>query len=165
MSTRAIKWLEQNDIPFSIVEYDHREKGAKFAAQAIGVPLNQTIKTLVVSIEPKGYILVLMPGDKNLSPKKLAGACKVKRTGMADSVVAEQLTGYPVGGISPFGTKRSLPVLMEKSLIKYDKVAINAGKRGMMLVMKPEDIVRAAKSTIEELAEDPSPGNDPLPRF
>ena len=153
MSTRAIKFLKQKGIPFDVVEYDHKQKGAKFASEAIGFPLAKTIKTLVVDLGPKGHTLVLMPGDKNLSPKKLAKAFGVKRTTMADTASAERLTGYLVGGISPFGTQRKLPVIMEKCLLKMDAVAINAGQRGVMLVLKPEDIVSALNAVIDELAD------------
>jgi len=153
MPTRAIKFLKQKGVSFDEVEYSHKQKGAKFASEAIGFPLAKTIKTLVADLGPKGYALVLMPGDKNLSPKKLAKAFGVKRTVMADTAAAERLTGYLVGGISPLGTKQKLPVIMEKCLMKADSVAINAGQRGVMLVLKPEDIVRALNAVIDELAD------------
>lgn len=72
---------------------------------------------------------------------------------MADTATAQRLTGYTVGGISPFGTQRKLPVIMEKRLLKFNAVAINGGKRGVMLIMKPQDIVRAANATIGEISE------------
>ena len=153
MRTRAINFLKQKGVTFDVVDYDHKQKGAKFASEAIGFPLAKTIKTLVVDLGPKGHALVLMPGDKNLSPKKLAKAFGVKRTTMADTASAERLTGYLVGGISPFGTKQKLPVIMEKCLLKADAVAINAGQRGVMLVLKPEDIVSALNAVIDELAD------------
>jgi Cys-tRNA(Pro)/Cys-tRNA(Cys) deacylase len=153
MSTRAIKFLKQKGVLFNVVEYDHKQKGAKFAAEAINFPLGKTIKTLVADLGLKGHALVLMPGDKNLSPKKLANAFGVKRTAMADSASAQRLTGYLVGGISPFGTKRKLPAIMEKCLLKADTVAINAGQRGVMLVLKPEDIVQVLNAMTEDLAE------------
>ena len=153
MSTRAIKFLKHKGVSFHVVEYDHKQKGARFASEAIGFPLSRTIKTLVADLGSKGHVLVLMPGDKNLSPKKLAKAFGVKRTNMADTDAAERLTGYLVGGISPFGTKRKLPVIMEKCLLKADDVAINAGQRGVMLVLKPMDIVNALNAVIEELSD------------
>ena len=141
MSTRAIKFLNQKGIHFEVIEYKHEEKGAQFASEAIGFPLKRTIKTLIVDLEPKGYIMMLMPGDKNIDLKRLAEAFSVKRAAMADTTTAERLTGYLIGGISPFGTKKDLPVVMEASLLKFDKVAINAGKRGVMLIMDPKDIL------------------------
>jgi len=94
-----------------------------------------------------------MPGDKHLSPKRLAKAFGVKRTAMADTVAAERLTGYLIGGISPFGTKQKLPVIMDKSLLKAKTVAINAGQRGVMLILNPQDIVRVLNAMTDELAE------------
>ena len=153
MSTRAINFLKQKSVPFHVVEYNHKKKGAKFAAEAISFPLANTIKTLVADLGLKGHTLVLMPGDKHLSLKKLAKAFGVKRTTLADTASAERLTGYLVGGISPFGIKQKLPVIMEKCLLKADTVAINAGQRGVMLVLKPEDIVRALNAQTDELAD------------
>jgi len=71
---------------------------------------------------------------------------------MADTATAERLTGYSVGGISPFGTKQRLPVVMEESLMKFDKVAINAGQRGIMLILSPGDIVKALSCDVSEIA-------------
>ena len=148
MSTWAIKLLNQKGIHFDVIEYEHEEKGAQFASEAIGFPLERTIKTLIVDLGPKGYIMVLMPGDKNINLKRLASAFSVKRAAMADTTTAERLTGYLVGGISPFGTKMNLPVVMEEGLLKFDKVAINAGKRGVMLIMDPKDIQLAVNGNI-----------------
>ena len=148
MSTQAIRFLNQKGIHFEVVEYVHEEKGAMFAAEAMGFPLERTIKTLVVDLGRKRYIIVLMPGDKNVDLKSLARAYSVQRAAMADMSTAERLTGYLVGGISPFGTKQNLPVVMEAGLLKFDKVAINAGERGVMLIMDPKDILLAVNGDV-----------------
>ena len=148
MSTQATRFLNQKGIHFEVVEYVHEEKGAMFAAEAMGFPLERTIKTLVVDLGRKRYIIVLMPGDKNVDLKSLARAYSVQRAAMADMSTAERLTGYLVGGISPFGTKQDLPVVMEASLLKFDKVAINAGERGVMLIMDPKDILLAVNGDV-----------------
>ena len=116
MSTPAIQYLKQKKITFDVLKYDHAEKGAEFAARATGYPLAQTVKTLVVDLEEKGHTLVLMTGDKQLSMKRLARACGVKRATMADTNTAERLTGYLIGGISPFGTRQKLPIIMDESI-------------------------------------------------
>ncbi len=151
MSTRAVKFLKQKRIPFEIIKYPHEEKGAEFAARAVGFPVERTIKTLVVDLGQKKYCFVLMPGDKQLVLKRLAKVLSVKRAAMVDVATAERLTGYPVGGISPFGPKQQLPAAMEESLLKFDKVLINAGQRGAMLMMAPGDIVEALDCTIADL--------------
>jgi len=152
MSTRAMKFLEQKKVKFEAAEYEHEEKGAVFASQAIGFPLERTIKTLVADLGNKKYALALMPGDKHLDLKSLARVCEVKKANMADVETAERLTGYFVGGISPFGTKQRLPVVMDESLVQFDKVAINAGQRGIMLIMSPKDIVKATDCKIANLS-------------
>jgi Cys-tRNA(Pro)/Cys-tRNA(Cys) deacylase len=137
-----MQFLKKQGIPFRVLEYEHHEKGAAFASEAIGIPLEKTIKTLVTELTPKGYLVLLMPGHKNVSFKKLARARGVKKAAMVSSSMAERLTGYKVGGISPFGMKRRIPVLIEKSLLAFDKVAINGGRRGVMLVIASREIVK-----------------------
>ena len=124
MSTRAIRFLKQRKIPFSVVKYNHEEKGAEFAALATAFPLKKTVKTLVVDLGEKHYCIVLVPGDKQLSMKRLAKVWSVKRAAMVDVQTAERITGYFVGGISPFGTRKKLPVVMESGILKYKKIMI-----------------------------------------
>ncbi len=142
MTTRAAAFLARNNIPFDVVKYDHQEKGAAFAARAIKFPLEKTVKTLVVETGRKAYRLVLMPGHKEIDLKRLARFYGAKRAAMADVQTAQRLTGYLVGGISPFGVKQALPAVMDASLATLDRVAINAGQRGVMLLMRPGDIIK-----------------------
>jgi Cys-tRNA(Pro)/Cys-tRNA(Cys) deacylase len=153
MSTRGIRFLKQKKIPFELIKYAHEEKGAEFAATATGNPLAATVKTLVVDLGEKKYVLVLMPGDRQLSMKRLAKACGVKRAAMADTRTAERLSGYLIGGISPFGTKQKLPVVMEADILTFDKILINAGQRGAMLKMAPVDIRTALAAKVAVVAE------------
>ena len=153
MPTRAIQVLEQKKIPFEVVKYDHEEKGAAFASKAAGFPLERTVKTLVVDLGEKRYILVLMPGDRQLSMKRLARVRGVKRAAMADTLTAERLTGYLVGGISPFGTRQKLPVMMEESILQFEKILINAGQRGTMLKIAPEIIHTVLDCTVADVAQ------------
>ena len=101
----------------------------------------------------KNYALVLMPGDRQLSMKHLARACGAKRAAMADTRTVERLTGYLVGGISPFGTKQKLPVVMEADILTFDKIMINAGQRGTMLKMAPVDIRKALAAKVAVVAQ------------
>jgi Cys-tRNA(Pro)/Cys-tRNA(Cys) deacylase len=153
MSTRAIQFLKQKKIPFELIKYNHEEKGAEFAATATGYPLAATVKTLVVDLGGKKYALVLMPGDRQLSMKRLAKACGVKRAAMADTRTAERLTGYQVGGISPFGTKQKLPVVMEADILTFDKIMINAGQRGTLVKMSPSDMRKALAAKVAVLSQ------------
>jgi Cys-tRNA(Pro)/Cys-tRNA(Cys) deacylase len=124
-------------------EYDPEEKGAVFASQAIGVPLEKTIKTLMVEFIPKAHLVVLMPGTKKIPFKKLAQIRGAKRAFMANEATAERLSGYLIGGISPFAMTRRLPVAMDASLLAFDRVAVNGGRRGLMVIMDPLDILEA----------------------
>jgi Cys-tRNA(Pro)/Cys-tRNA(Cys) deacylase len=153
MSTRGIQLLSQKKIPFEVVKYEHAEKGAAFASQAVGFPLAQTVKTLVVALDETRHTLVLMPGDSQLSMKKVAAACKAKRAAMADTETAERLTGYLVGGISPFGTRKHLPAIMHAALQDYQEVMINAGQRGVMVKLSPLEIVRVLGAEVADLVQ------------
>ena len=152
MSTRAIRYLNRKDVSFELVKYEHEEKGAEFAARATGFPLDRTVKTLVVDLGGRNYCLALLPGDRQLDLKQLARMFAVKRAAMADTATAERLTGYLIGGISPFGTKQALPAVMEKRIHECGEVLLNAGQRGVMLKMAPEDIVKALGCRVESIA-------------
>ncbi len=153
MSTRAIQFLKQKKVPFEVITYHHGEKGAAFAAGATGFALEKTVKTLVVDLGGKRHVLVLMPGDRHLSMKRLARFCGTKRAAMADVPTAERVTGYRVGGISPFGTRRSLTVVMDRSIVPFDRVLINAGRRGQMLLMAPADIRAVLACEVADVAD------------
>ncbi len=152
MTTRGIQYLKNNRIAHQVVKYDHEEKGAEFAARAVDFPLAQTIKTLVVALDNNRFTLVLAPGDRQLSMKKVARACKAKRAAMADTTTAQRITGYQVGGISPFGSKKPLSAVMDASLTSHQEVMINAGQRGIMVKMLPGDIMMTLKAEIADLS-------------
>lgn len=141
MTTKAIQYLNARNADFETVVYDHREKGAVFAAEAVGFPLCRTIKTLVVDLGAKRFVLALMPGDNQLSLKKIAAHFGVKRAAMSDTKTAEQITGYQVGGISPFATRKSLDTVIDRRLLAFPVVMVNAGKRGAMLKISPATVV------------------------
>lgn len=153
MSTKAIKFLESQGMAFKAIPYEHKIKGAQFAAQALRFPLQRTIKTLVVHAGSRGYYFVLMPGSDQLDLKILAKVLGVKRAQMADSETAEKLTEYKTGGISPFGSKKKLPVIMHKELLQYDDVLINGGQRGLVLLMDPKDIRDITNAEVYDVAK------------
>lgn len=153
MSTRAIAFLKRKKIPYEVVKYEHEERGAEFAAKATGYPLERTVKTLVVELERKSYCLALLPGHAELDLKKLAALCGAKRAAMVDIKTAERLTGYLVGGISPFGSQQRLQTFMEESILTHEEVQINAGQRGVMLKMAPADIAAALGCTLLPIAK------------
>ncbi len=141
MKTRGISYLESQKIEFKVFVYDHKVKGAEFAAIQTGIELSRMIKTLVVcDVKGKDFFFVLMPGDKSVDMKKLAKCLGYKKMRMSTVEEAQKLTDYLVGGISPFGSKTALPVVMESSLERFDKIGINGGGRGVIVELSLDDL-------------------------
>ncbi len=151
-TTNALRFLKLKKIPYEEREYDHKVKGAEFAAEALAWPLEAMIKTLVVSLSGGSYALCLMGGDRELSLKSLAREAAVKTARMATPEEAERLTGYKVGGISPFGTKKTLPVWIDEPLLAYETVGINGGRRGLIVFLSPLRIRDALGARAARLA-------------
>ena len=140
--------LERSGVEFAVHAFNHdlldaEELGyGRAAAHALGVEESRVFKTLLAQSE-KSAVVAIVPVSSQLSLKSLALVLGVKRCEMVPANDAQRITGYVVGGISPFGTTRGLPVVMERGLLKFGCVMINAGQRGAMLKMKPGDIVQA----------------------
>jgi Cys-tRNA(Pro)/Cys-tRNA(Cys) deacylase len=150
--TQAMRFLKQKKIDHRIADYDHKVKGAVFAAEALDWPVEAMVKTLVVNMGGRDFALCLMPGDLELSLKKLARAAGVKAARMATEEEAQKLTGYLIGGISPFGTKKQLDVWMHGSIPTFDEIGINAGRRGTMAFLNPSDAVTALSAKVADIA-------------
>lgn len=151
-TTQAMRFLKQKKISHRIEDYDHKVKGAVYAAEALGWPVEAMVKTLVVNLGGKEFALCLMPGDLELSLKKLARAAGVKNARMSTEEEAQKLTGYLVGGISPFGTKKRLPVWMHENVTAFEEIGINAGRRGTMCFLDPKEAVAALGAKVADLA-------------
>ncbi len=150
--TQAMRFLKQHKISFECREYDHKVKGAEFAAEALDWPLEAMVKTLVVSLSDKRFVLCLMPGHLELSLKKLSREAGVKSAQLATEEEAQKLTGYLVGGISPFGTKKRLGLWMHESIPAFEAIGINGGKRGLMVIIDPRDAVSALKINVADVS-------------
>lgn len=154
MATRAIQYLKQKRVTFEVVKYVHDEKGARFAASATGISLEMTFKTLVVGLGDRRYCMVLIPGNRRLDFRRLASFSGVKKATLATTESAERLTGYLVGGISPFATKHSLPAVLDEQARGYDSIMINGGQRGVMLKMTPADIEMTLNCRVAAISRD-----------
>ena len=99
------------------------------------------VKTLIMEDETKRPLVVLMHGDRQVSTKELARVIGVKSITACDPVVAQRHSGYPVGGTSPFGTRKKMPAFMEQSIRELAKIYINGGKRGFLVGLAPQDLV------------------------
>lgn len=117
------------------------------AALELGVNEHQVIKTLVMEDDKGGPLLVLMHGDKEVSTKALARFLDVKAVTTCTPEAANKYTGYVVGGVSPFGTRKILRVFVEASILDLPKIYINAGKRGFLAEMSPAELNKALKPT------------------
>lgn len=136
--TQAIRTLRAYNAEFSIHAYKYEDKGGtSLASKELNVDEYNVIKTLVMEDEEGEAFLVLMHGDKKVSTKGLARFLGVKSVKSCEPDKAHNLTGYFVGGISPFGTKRKLRVYIESTILDLETIYINAGKRGLLVEMKP----------------------------
>jgi len=137
-ATPAIRRLRQDGIEHLPLPYDYVDNGgAPQAAEALGLSLHQVVKTLVFEADSRQPLIVLMHGDREVSAKALARHLGVKRVAPCDRKTAEKLTGYTVGGISPFGTRQRLPVYVESDILEMERIYINAGKRGLLVAISP----------------------------
>jgi Cys-tRNA(Pro)/Cys-tRNA(Cys) deacylase len=150
--TNALRVLKQHGVRYEAREYDHKVKGAEFAAEALGWPVAAMIKTLVVALSDGSFCLCLMPGDQELSLKNLAREAGAKAARMASPEEAEKLTGYKVGGISPFGTRKPTPAWLEEGLLQYETVGINGGRRGLIVFLDPRDACTLLGARVAHLA-------------
>jgi Cys-tRNA(Pro) deacylase len=141
--TSAIRFLKDHQVNFIERPYRYEEEGGtEVAAKALGVGEHLVIKTLVMEDDQKAPFIILMHGDKQVSTKELARTIGVKSVNPCTPEVALKHTGYMVGGISPFGTKKPLPVYVEESILSLPKIFINAGRRGLLVEILPSDLVK-----------------------
>lgn len=150
--TAAQRFLEEHKVPFESREYDHKVKGAEFAAESLGWPLEAMVKTLVVALDGGGFCLALMPGHRELSLRSLARAAGAKGARMATQAEAEKQTGYLVGGISPFGVRKAMPVWMHDEIATHPKIGINGGRRGLIVFLDPAPAREALGAQLAALA-------------
>jgi len=157
--TPAILLLKERGVPFSLRPYPYEEHGGtRVAARALGVDEHRTIKTLVMEDDRKVPFMILMHGDREVSTKALARALGVKSVQPCIPLTAERHTGYRVGGTSPFGTRKSLPIYMEETIAALPEIFINAGARGLLAEMAPADLVRILHPRMVSVAISPSSG-------
>ncbi|UCD50278.1 MAG: Cys-tRNA(Pro) deacylase [Phycisphaerales bacterium] len=156
--TNAIRCLTQKGIPFEVFPYAYEEKGGtRVSARELGVDEHAVIKTLVMETNTKDPLIVLMHGDCEVSTKQLARALKVKSIGPCEPKVADRHSGYQVGGTSPFGTRRAMPVYAEASIFDLDQVYINAGHRGLLVRIDPNEMHKVLQITSVQVATRPIP--------
>lgn len=139
--TPAIRFLRQHAVAFLPFEYDYVEHGGTaHSALALGVDEHCVIKTIVLQDENKRAMIVLMHGDCEISTRNMARFLGAKHIETVKPETVTKLTGYMVGGCSPFGTKQALPVYVEKTILALPEIYINGGKRGFLVKINPQDL-------------------------
>jgi Cys-tRNA(Pro) deacylase len=147
-TTQAVRMLKKHKVNFTLHPYNYEEKGGtEMAARELNVEEHSVIKTLVMEDEKGNPLLVLMHGDRQVSTKTLARTLGVKRVTPCAPEMAHRHTGYFVGGISPFGTKKPLKVCAEASIMDLPKIYINAGRKGLLAEIAPSDLTRILNPT------------------
>jgi Cys-tRNA(Pro)/Cys-tRNA(Cys) deacylase len=148
-ATRATKMLERAGVAFVVASYDYDPDADSIglqAAEALGEPPQRVLKTLMALVDGKP-VCVIVPSDREVSMKKLAAAAGGKAAQMMKPADAERISGYKVGGISPFGQMRRLATLIEAEAMAHDQVYINGGQRGLQVRLKPQDALAVLGAT------------------
>lgn len=151
--TPATVFLKAHGVAYTGHEYDYVEHGGtEVSARALGVAEHDVVKTLVMQDEDAKPLLVLMHGDRKVSTKNLARQAGVKRIEPCRPEDAQRHSGYPVGGTSPFGTKKKLRVFLERSVLERPKIYINGGRRGFLVGIAPGELVRTLAPALVDVA-------------
>ena len=151
--TMAIRVLRQHKVEFTPHLYVWEARGGTAASAGhLGVAEHDVVKTLIFEDETRKPLCILMHGDREVSAKNLARQLKHKNVAPCAPEVADRHSGYQVGGTSPFGLKRAMPVYCEKSIGDLPRIYINGGARGFLVGMSPQDLLRVLKPTLVEVA-------------
>ncbi|MEY4760234.1 MAG: Cys-tRNA(Pro) deacylase [Pseudomonadota bacterium] len=149
-STRATQQLKQAKVAFTLHAYEYDPSADRVglqAAEALGESPARVLKTLMTRVDGKPACVIL-PSDREVSMKKLAAALGGKSAEMMPAADAERMTGYKVGGISPFGQMKKVPVAIEATAMEHALVYLNGGQRGLQVRMDPRDIARLLDATV-----------------
>ena len=155
-STPATRALAEQGVSFTLRAYDYDPGDQRVglqAAEALGEPAHRLLKTLVAQVDGRPVCL-MVPSDREVSMKKVAAAFGGKGAKMAPPADAERITGFKVGGVSPFGQKRKLPTAIEIAALAEPYVLVNAGQRGLQAQLTPEDAQRASAAVAADLIAD-----------
>ena len=151
--TPAIRLLRDNNIAFTGHLYPYEEHGGTtHSARCLGVDEHCVIKTLIMEDDRKQPLIVLMHGDRKVSTRELARLRGVKTVAPCDPTVANKHSGYLVGGTSPFGTRKPMPVYLETSILDLPRIYLNGGKRGFLVGLAPAEVQRLLQPTLVQVA-------------
>jgi Cys-tRNA(Pro)/Cys-tRNA(Cys) deacylase len=152
-TTPATLALDRAGVAYTLATYDYDPNADRIglqAAEALGAPPSEVLKTLIVKADGRPACVVLA-SDREVSMKKLAAALGAKACEMAPRADAERITGYRVGGVSPFGQKKRLPTVIDAAAMALGQAYVNGGQRGLQVRLAPGDLVRALGATVAEV--------------
>jgi Cys-tRNA(Pro)/Cys-tRNA(Cys) deacylase len=151
---RRIVALSAAGVQFQLHEFesDPAERNyGQAAALALGVELDRVFKTLIATVDDRDHVVAIVPVSGQLSLKELAAAVRGKRAEMCLPETAERLTGYVIGGISPFGQKRSLPVVIDETCVLFDSIFVSGGRRGLDIEIAADDLIAVLGATVAQI--------------
>lgn len=152
--TPAILFLEKQKASFEVLEYAHDSNNQSFANEAsekLGLAPEKVFKTLVVEVDTVHFVVAIVPANKQLSMKKLAKALLGKKAIMADAKKVESMSGYVLGGVSPFGQKKKLTTVLDISANNFDTIYVSGGKRGVELAISPNAIAHFLNASVHDI--------------
>jgi Cys-tRNA(Pro) deacylase len=153
MKTPATEFLAKHGVAYTEHHYEYVEHGGtEVPARALGVPEHEVVKTLVMQDEAGKPLIVLMHGDRKVSTKNLARQAGRKSIEPCKPEVAQRHTAYQVGGTSPFGTRKPLPVYMERSIGALPAIYINGGRRGLLVRIQTDQVLKLLKPQLVDVA-------------
>jgi Cys-tRNA(Pro) deacylase len=142
-ATPATAFLAAHGVAYTEHEFEYKEHGGtQHSSTMLGVPEHEVVKTLIMESDKGDPMVVLMHGDRKVSTKELARQAGTKRVFPCKPEAATRHSGYLIGGTSPFGTRKPMPVYLEKSVLDLPRIYINGGRRGYLLAMDPNELVR-----------------------
>jgi Cys-tRNA(Pro) deacylase len=152
-ATPATVFIAKHGVAFTEHHFEYVEHGGTaHTSIALGVPEHQVVKTLIMENEKGEPLVVLMHGDRKVSTKELARAAGAKRIAPCKPETATRHSGYLIGGTSPFGTRKSMPVYLERSVLDLPRIYINGGRRGYLLGMDSSELVRLLSPVLVDVA-------------
>ncbi len=152
--TPAIRELDTAGVAYAVHEYERGDSLHDFgieAADLLGLDPEQVFKTLLVDVD-EGQAVAIVPVSGRLGLKAVGRALGAKRVAMCDPAIAERITGYVRGGISPFGQKRRLPTVIDEMATIFDTIYVSGGKRGVDLSLAPGDLIELLDATVADIA-------------
>jgi Cys-tRNA(Pro) deacylase len=151
-ATPATDFLAKHHVAFTEHYFEYVDHGGTSASSsALGVPEHEVVKTLIMETDRGEPLVVLMHGDLKVSTKELARAAGVKRIAPCKPEVAQRHSGYLIGGTSPFGTRKEMPVYLERSILGLPRIYINGGRRGYLLGMDSAELQRVLSPVLVEV--------------